>query len=309
MQITILGTESLGVRGLSCLVEWEKTRIVIDPGMALGFQRHGLLPHPTQVAVAERVRGQILAALKGATDVVFSHYHGDHVPLVNPNPYQIDLKEAAPLIQNAHIWAKGPDGLSHKMAARRASLVEALGESLPVVEGQSVSCLAFSPAVPHGEPGSRLGRVMMTRVEDETQVFVHASDIQLLNEEPVSLILDWEPDAALVGGPPLYLDFMGGDLRKKAWEQALRLANGIETLILDHHLLRSQEGLHWLDDLSAAAGRPIYCAADFMDLPRRLLEAQRQSLYAEMPVPAGWHTAYAEGKASTQPYWSRLSGI
>ncbi len=304
MQIKILGTESLGVRGLSCLVEKGDQVIVIDPGLALGYHRFGYLPHPTQVAVGEGIREQILAALKRATDVVFSHYHGDHVPLMNPNPYQMDLKAVAPLIQEIRLWAKGPDGLSPQMAARRSALTESFGREFLEVEGRSIGDFRFSPPVPHGEPGSHLGMVMMTRVEDENQVFVHASDIQLLDEKAVSLILDWEPDVVLAGGPPLYLDFMGKDLRETAWQQALRLADGIETLILDHHLLRCQEGLSWLLALSKAAGHQVYCAADFLGQPRRLLEAQRESLYAEMPVVEGWHKAYAAGKASSQSYQS-----
>jgi hypothetical protein len=302
MQIKILGTESLGVRGLSCLVESGDRVIVIDPGMALGYHRYGLLPHPAQVAVGERIREEILAALQRATDVVFSHYHGDHVPLAKPNPYQVDLKAAGPLIQDARIWAKGLKGLNPQMETRRSALAETLGAVLPEVERWSEGILAFSPSLPHGEPNSKLGTVMMTRVESESQVFVHASDIQLLDEEPVSLILDWEPDVVLAGGPPLYLDFMGKELREKAWKGALRLAEGVETLILDHHLLRSMEGLGWIEELSLAVGKRVYCAADFMSLPRRLLEAQREALYAEMPVPKGWHAAYAEGRATTEGY-------
>jgi hypothetical protein len=42
MQIEILGTESLGVRGLSCLVEAGDRKIVIDPGLALGYNSIGL---------------------------------------------------------------------------------------------------------------------------------------------------------------------------------------------------------------------------------------------------------------------------
>ena len=48
MYIEILGAESLGVRGLSCVVGVNDRKIVIDPGLALGYRRHGLLPHPAQ---------------------------------------------------------------------------------------------------------------------------------------------------------------------------------------------------------------------------------------------------------------------
>lgn len=42
--------------------------IVVDPGIALGYLPHGLLPHPLQVATGERVRRRILAALEKAAD-------------------------------------------------------------------------------------------------------------------------------------------------------------------------------------------------------------------------------------------------
>ena len=44
---------------------------------------------------------------------------------------------------------------------------------------------------------------MMTPIEDEDTVFVHTSDIQLLDGKAVSLIPDWQPNIAWVGGPPL----------------------------------------------------------------------------------------------------------
>ena len=79
MNIDIIAAESLGVRGLCCLVTLPGRRIVIDPGVALGYVRHGLLPHPLQISVGHSVREKILQVLETATDVVFSHFHGDHV--------------------------------------------------------------------------------------------------------------------------------------------------------------------------------------------------------------------------------------
>jgi hypothetical protein len=133
-------------------------------------------------------------------------------------------------------------------------------------------------------------------------VFVHASDIQLLDDSAVSLLLDWHPDIALVGGPPLYLSRLSPAERGVAWENARRLARDVATLILDHHLLRSEEGLVWLDRLSSEAHTAVICAADFVGQRRCLLEARRMQLYKEMPVPDGWHQAYAQGKADTRRY-------
>jgi hypothetical protein len=41
---------------------------------------------------------------------------------------------------------------------------------------------------------------------------------------------------------------------------------------------------------------------------RTLLEAWRPRLYAEMPVPEGWHEAYARGAVDTIPYRDWMSG-
>ena len=307
MHIEILGAESLGVRGLSCVVEIENRTIVIDPGLALGYRRYGLFPHPAQVAVGEQVRRRIIAELKDATDVVMSHFHGDHVPLPDANPYQLEAQQVAPLCRTVRFWAKGPAGLSHNMLRRKKSLCTVLGRDLPNAEGQGDGPLAFSLPVPHGERNGRLGTVMMTRIEDEDTVFVHASDIQLLDGKAVSLILDWQPDIVLAGGPPLYLRRFSSKRRWGAWRNARQLARHVDTLILDHHLLRCEEGLSWLDRLSSETGHRVICAADFMGRPRCLLEARREQLYDVMPVPEGWHEAYAHGDADTLRYRDYVS--
>jgi hypothetical protein len=50
----------------------------------------------------------------------------------------------------------------------------------------------------------------------------------------------------------------------------------------------------------------VICAADFMKKPRRLFEAQRVQLYKQMPVPRGWHEAYASGKVDTGSYRNHM---
>lgn len=302
MHITILGAESLGVRGLCCVVETQNRKIVVDPGLALGYHRYGLLPHPAQVAVGEKVRRRIIAAFEDATDVVMSHFHGDHVPLPDANPYQLPAQRVARLCQRIRLWAKGTAGLSPSMVQRRAALEEALGREIPNAEGQGDGLLGFSPPMAHGTPNSHPGTVMMTRIAEQDAVFVHASDIQLLDDRAVEWLLDWHPDIVLVGGPPLYLADLSMEQRGTAWANAVQLARHVDTLVIDHHLLRSEEGLSWLDRLSSKTGRPVMCAADFMGRPRCLLEARRVQLYGEMPVPKGWHEAYARGDADTKGY-------
>jgi predicted metallo-beta-lactamase superfamily hydrolase len=301
MQIEILGTESLGVRGLCCVVTSKSRKVVIDPGVALGFRRHGLLPHPVQVAASERTRGLIVRALEDATDIVISHYHGDHIPLVDANPYQLSVKQVAQLCQRPRFWAKGTKGISYNQARRAKALAESLGRILPVAEGTSEGLLTFSLPVPHGE--GRSGSVMMTRLEEDGKVFVHASDIQMLNDQAIKQIIAWKPNIVLASGPPIYLPSLTSAEQEEALHRTLRLAKRVDSLILDHHLMRSKKGEKWLDYASSLTGHKVVCAADFMGLRRNLLEAERVLWYKRLPVPEGWHQAYARGEVEVPPNW------
>lgn len=301
MSLEIIGAESLGVRSLCCCVRLQDRRIVIDPGVSLGYRRYGLLPHPLQVAAGRQVRHKILQVLTNATDVVFSHFHGDHVPLVDANPYQLSVRDLPPCFHELRCWSKSDDGLSGKMSRRFHDLGDLLGTNMQVAEGRSEGPLSFSRAVPHGAPDRPMGTVMMTRIEMANRVFLHASDIQLLDDATVEQIINWQIDIVLASGPPLYLDRLSKADQERAWNNAASLAQNIGVVILDHHLMRSEEGILWLDQLSAEVGRKVYCAADFMGRPRQLLEAKRAQLYEHMPVPDTWHDDY-EQTAVNQGY-------
>jgi len=303
MQIEILGTESLGVRGLCCVVRSKDRKVVIDPGVALGFRRHGLLPHPVQVAASERTRRLIARTLEDTTDIVISHYHGDHIPLVDANPYQLSVKQVVKLCQRPRFWAKGTKDVSYNQAHRAKALANSLGRILPVAEGTSDGLLTFSLPVPHGEPRGRNSNVMMTRVEEDGEVFVHASDIQMLNDTAIRQILAWQPNIVLASGPPIYLPSLTLGEQEDALHRVLRLAKGGDTLILDHHLMRSKRGERWLDYVSSLTTHKVVCAADFMGLRRNLLEAERVLWYKKLAVPEGWHEAYARGEIDVISDW------
>lgn len=301
MELEIIGAESLGVRSLCCLIALPDRRVVIDPGVALGYRRHGLLPHPLQVAAGHKVRERILSVLDDATDVVFSHFHGDHVPLADANPYQLSIEALPSRFGELQCWSKSDEDLSAVMSKRFGDLAELLGESMQVAEGRSEGPLSFSRAVPHGARDNR-GTLMMTRIEMGDGVFVHASDIQLLDDATVDSVISWQPDIVLAAGPPLYLDRLSEAEVERAWNNAVRLAQSIDVVILEHHLMRSAEGAIWLDKLADTVGRKVYCAADFMGQPRRFLEAERAQLYETMPVPKSWHDDYARGWVDPDDY-------
>ena len=145
---------------------------------------------------------------------------------------------------------------------------------------------------------------MMSRVEEDGEVFVHASDIQMLNDTAIRQILAWQPNIVLASGPPIYLPSLTSEEQEDALRRTLRLAKGVDTLILDHHLMRSKKGERWLDYVSSLTRHKVVCAADFMGLRRNLLEAERVLWYKKLPVPEGWHQAYAHGEIDVVSEWS-----
>ncbi|MBE0426970.1 MAG: hypothetical protein IBX72_10040 [Nitrospirae bacterium] len=197
MIIKILGTESLGVRGLSCSVELKNRKIFIDPGIALGWSRYGFLPHPFQIAVGAGIREKIIEELKDASDVVFSHFDGDHCPLYNPNPYQLGIDKVKNTLSDRRIWAKGPNNSPPTQQRRREELAKIIKKDLQNAEGMKEGPLEFSFPVPHGRQGEEENMVMMSRIEEDGKTFVHASDNQLSDEKTIEKILDWKPDGEI----------------------------------------------------------------------------------------------------------------
>ncbi len=303
MTIEILGVESLGVRGLCCFVKTRTRRILIDPGIALGYTRFKLLPHPFQVAIDERIQKRIIKRWVCATDIIISHFHGDHTPLADANPYQLHIKKVAYLNPKVRIWTKDTLHLSPLEQKRAKALFSTIHKKPLIAEGKNEGEINFSKAVAHGDPSTHTTTVIMTRIKED-KTFVHAPGIQLLNEEAISQIIKWHPDIAIVDGPPLYLSLrLSKSQIERSWHNAKRLASNVGILILDHHLMRSLEGIKWIKRLSAETGKRIMCGADFMGQRRMLLEALREDLYKNMPVDRHWHERYAQGKANTKPYW------
>jgi predicted metallo-beta-lactamase superfamily hydrolase len=304
MIIKILGTESLGVRGLSCSVELRDRKIFIDPGIALGWSRFRFLPHPFQVAIGAGIRAKIIEELKDASDVIFSHFDGDHCPLYHPNPYQLGIMEVKNSLSACQIWAKGQNNSPPTQQKRRKELGEIIMKDLQNAEGKKDGPLEFSCPVPHGRQGGDENMVMMSRIEEEGVTFVHASDTQLLEEKTLEIILDWKPDVVFVSGPPLY-HYAGSSfniLREKSLHNAMKLSRNIDTVIIDHHLLRSEEGIEWLMKLKHTSTNKICCAADFMKRESLFLEAWRKELYEWLPVYNNWHEAYKQGKVDLNHY-------
>ncbi|MEO0026346.1 MAG: hypothetical protein ABIK54_06275 [candidate division WOR-3 bacterium] len=283
MEIIFIGAESLGVRSMCTLVKTRDRLILIDPGVALAPLRFSLPPHPLEFKRAEEIRHQVLSLLPETTDIVISHFHGDHAPLLEPDPSQIPLAEFKTRLGKTRIWLKSTAGNTRLMQHRHGQFISELGNLVMMADGHTEPGLEFSPPVLHGQPGR--GTVMMTRISDGETTFVHASDIQLLDSAVVDLIISWQPDIVFVDGPPFYLNALAPELNQQALKNAVRLAINTGTLIIDHHLLRSPSGPEWLNRIEKTTGTRTITAAHWQKKEPLLLEADRRRLYTRYPVP------------------------
>ena len=284
MKIEILGSETLGVRGLSCFVKVGDVKILIDPGLALGYTRYGYHPHPLQAVYGDRVKDRIVECWKEATDIVISHLHGDHIPLPHPNPFQLGISDVIGLNPDATIWIKPKKFCSELELARFVELEKAFKDQIVEMNiGEADGILHFLGPFSHGYEAKTL--VFVTVVED----FVHTSDTQLLDGQAISAILKLEPRVVFSDGPPVYrwigkksLQYL--HLFEIAYENALRLVNHVDVVIVDHHLMRCDAGLEWLKRI----GENVLCSAEFLDKPITMLESWRRALYSEIPVEKDW---------------------
>jgi predicted metallo-beta-lactamase superfamily hydrolase len=230
--------------------------------------------------------------------------------LVQANPYQLNISSLDKLLPKTRVWLSSFEQLNNLEKSRFSELKGALGQNYIFVDSLFHQDLCFSKLVFHGERDKNRNKVFMTRIEEDNFVFVHGSDIQLLDEEAVQIILSWKPDLLVVSGPPLYLTVkMTKKLEQNAFNNARILSDHIPTVIIDHHLLRNYKGLDWLGKIKKRTKNKVLCAACYMNKPLLMLEADRLKLYKEMSVTADWHTKYAQGLVNTQYYWDRGNKI
>lgn len=262
MRIVPIASESLGVRSLAVYIKTRKDNILIDPGVALGPKRYSLPPAKAEIEKLKLVQKSILEFLAMANTIIISHYHYDHyTPGAN--------------YENKHLIIKNPSRNINKSQKRRASkflkdknYTSADGKNITLKECR----IKFSPPLPHGEKGTRLGFVIMTMIEDKKKI-IHASDTQLLNKESIKWIIDNIPDTLIASGPPTYI-------LKHTWKSGIKNINRIiqETdahIILDHHIIRDKRYPRFFKELEKEPST----FAKYLGREETPLEAYRKELH------------------------------
>jgi predicted metallo-beta-lactamase superfamily hydrolase len=290
-KILMLGTESLGVRGLSCFVEHKGIRVLIDPGVALGFTRWGFHPHPIQAVAGDIVRDKIKKLWKEADYVILSHMHGDHVPLYDANPFQLSLYS---LEDNGKltILAPNPETLSGRSRRRLEKIVEVYGNRVKFFNGEHLEIGPIKVYGPFFHGMSSKTRVYATFIDLGMKV-LHLSDTELLCNKVIELAETLRPDVIITDGPPIYRFLGRGDvvnlMLRSASKNLMRLSKVAHYVIVDHHINRCDEGYKWIKDIAGTQRETVITtAAEYMGFKPLLLEAWRRTLYNYFPVSKDW---------------------
>ncbi|NJE13175.1 hypothetical protein [Thermococcus sp. LS2] len=286
MKIIPLASESLGVRSLATYVKIRRIGILIDPGVALGPKRYSLPPAKAELEALAKAREKIQTYAKESEIITISHYHYDHHTPFFEGLYESSSPERArEIYEGKTLLIKHPKENINFSQRKRAwaflKETEKIAKKIEYVDGKFFDfgdfIMEFSPAVPHGAEGSKLGFVIMVMIDDGTKRLIHASDIQLLNEKAKEWIIKQMPDILITGGPPIYLE---GYRVKDAWKVGLKNISEIikETnaeVILDHHLIRDKRYPQFFEELEK---EPLTFAR-FLKKEDKPLEAYRKELH------------------------------
>jgi predicted metallo-beta-lactamase superfamily hydrolase len=264
----------------------------VDLGASIAPKRYGLPPHPLELERLERSRERALKWLRESHVVIITHYHYDHYMPSEPEAYAGKMLLVKHPLQDinfsqrkrSHIFLK-KTGLEDRASVHYAD--SRIFEIGPLR-------IEFSKPVWHGEPGTKLGKLVMARIECEGESMVFASDVQGPSDpSALDKLLECARrgiDYLVIAGPPTY--FAGFKVPVRSVEEGLRgLLSLVEgrprTMVVDHHLLRDINYLNRLREHLDAASRlgvRLVTAAEYMGVPVEQLEARRRELWGREPT-------------------------
>jgi predicted metallo-beta-lactamase superfamily hydrolase len=281
--------DSFGVRSMSTYLQLGDLRLLIDPGVALGPTRYGMGPTQAEFQALEYARALIIEFCKKAEVLAVTHYHYDH------HPFPDDLEMYRTCFSEKTVFAKDRRQNINLSGKQRGKIFEdnaaSLAKKLEWADGKEAEIggvrLFFSPAVWHGDVGSRVGTVIMICAEGGGKSVLFGSDAQNL-ADPAALdwVLKKNPDFMILDGYPTI--FVGWKMSQKAFEASKEnLKKAIsetqaDHVILDHHLLRDIRYKEKISDVIEAAerkGKKLMSAAEFLGLENFFLEAWRKEIH------------------------------
>lgn len=270
MKIIPLAFESLGVRSMCTFVQTDQG-ILIDPGTSVAPKRFKLPPSLEEIAALKESRKKIIEYSKKSSIITISHYHHDHFTPFESNEFlESSSKIAYEIYSGKKIFLKNPDSNINKNQSSRA---KKLLKNLKNVDDIEITYsdnqefqigatkIKFSPALHHGSDYSHLGYIVAVSITFNGEKLLHASDVQ----GPIS-------DTAL--GYALSHEDIA-----KARANLEKICQKIPHVVVDHHLLRNQKGLEFINNISEMENVDVMPASCILQKKPLLLESERKTLY------------------------------
>jgi predicted metallo-beta-lactamase superfamily hydrolase len=289
MKILPIAYDSFGVRSMATFVATKNLKIFLDPGVALAPRRYGLKPTKEELRALELAKEEVMKFCKLADIVIVTHYHYDH------HPYPQDEKMYKECFTNKTVLAKDINKNINFSGKKRGKIFEeklrGLAKSLEYADGRDFDFndirISFSPAVWHGDVGSKVGKVIMVFIEEKNESFLFGSDAQsLADPSALKWVEEKNPNFLIVDGYPTI--FIGWKFQEKSFEIAKQnLKEAIEKvnakqIILDHHIVRDldyKEKIEGILKEGEKLGKKISTAAEFLGLENFLLEGWRKEIH------------------------------
>lgn len=284
MRLKIVGADSFGARSLATVIEVCGLKIFVDPGVSFAPRRYGLPPHEVELKRVKEIENSILRELEDTDIIIITHYHYDHY---------LYRQEHVEAYKGKILLVKNPTqhiNVNQRIRAHRLFKrfgVANLAKRIEYADSRTFNfdccTIDFSPPVPHGVEGTRLGYVVMVRIRGEFGNIVVASDVQgPMSSNTLKLLENWKPDIIVLSGPPTYFEGYRVEAREllKGFRSLYQLANSAKFVIVDHHFARDKRFPKILNSIRKALGkRNLVCAAEYMGKPIEPLEAYRDELW------------------------------
>jgi predicted metallo-beta-lactamase superfamily hydrolase len=317
IEVTPLAAESMGVRSLCTKVETPDTTIILDPSAALA-KRHGLEPHPFEYQKLVEVLESIFMESRKADILSISHYHYDHVrPGFTNYRYNFSSREELQrLFEDKLVFAKDYREKINPSQRRRGHYfkkdVSGVAKEIRWADNKQFTfghtSISYSQPLPHGPANTRMGYVLATIIEYGETRIVFAPDVQgPVVSNTLDFLLSCNATVLIVGGPPIYLSQWAQSDSNIALNALSKLAVSTPTLVIDHHLMRSNEWKQWVQPIlnaSSAKENKVLTMAELANREVRCMEAERSELYISAPPSEdfmNWAKASDEYKIHNMP--------
>jgi predicted metallo-beta-lactamase superfamily hydrolase len=298
-------------------VKTPDVEIIFDPSAALSM-RYRLEPHPQEYKTLLDTLQKIFVAARKADVLSISHYHYDHCrPGFTDFRYTLSSREELQrMFEGKKVLAKdNRDNINPSQRRRGFYFEKDVREhvkDLQWADGKSYSfgntTVTYSHPLPHGPSGTRLGFVLATTVEYEDIRFLFAPDVQgPVDADALKYLLSTQAELVIVGGPPTYLSKFTEQDRNAALESLKQLASNTPIIVVDHHLMRSEDWQSWIrpaKTLADSHSHNLTTMAETAGTEISCFEANRKSLYDTLPpsqVFMDWTSATDDYKRQNLP--------